>query len=200
MCIYINCLLTHDQLGTMPAIRRSKRVVRTPERLAQWMTAKCHHTFDRKHHAKTYIPDNARLTGYPVQQTAITKRERAVWTEARGTHTVVKIHPVTLIPYVVTAQNHGMHDTTDRGLALFAANERAKKKRQKRLQTMKKPCVTCRACVPSPHHMWGMSGTYECPVCLKNYTFNKVPGALTCGHVTCERCFKRLPVKIKQIC
>ena len=198
MCIYISCSLTHVQVGPMPAIRKSKRVVRRPERLAQWMTAKCHYTFDKKHHSKTYIPDNARLTGSPVKQTAITKRERTKWQEAQGAHTVVKIHPVTLIPYLVPVENQDSDNIMDRHLARSAANEEARKKRQKRLQIMKRPCVTCRTCVPSPHHMWGMPGTYECPVCLKNYAFNKIPGVLTCGHVTCAGCFKRLPVKVNK--
>ena len=59
-------------------------------------------------------------------------------------------------------------------------------RKKKQLTRIKKTCTMCFQKVPEPHVMWGMEGKYTCPVCLKEFNYNKVAGSLTCGHFTCK--------------
>lgn len=174
--------------------RKSKRRVKPPQRLGDWMQARVHRSFDSKEIRKTYVPGNAVLSSgkesYKAKHTKRGPPRLALGTDIFGI-SQIKVNPVTLEPYYAHTENTTTQATTHYQTQSPGCHILKKTKQNK--INVKKKCPLCVKKVPFPHLMWGIEGTYTCPVCFKDFKYNKTAGCLTCGHFTCQSCFLKLP-------
>lgn len=55
----------------------------------------------------------------------------------------------------------------------------------------RRKCPVCRKITPPPILLY-KDGTFECLVCCEEYEHREVPCVLSCGHVVCDKCWKRM--------
>ena len=171
--------------------RKSTRKRNVPDRLGDWMQASCHQSFKKQRTQKTYMPNNALLVKQnnlqAIQLFSSSHTKRSMESTALESDTEkIKIHPVTLKPYVERKTGTDLSQI-DVSLSLSTFNHKRKKP-----TVSKKQCALCKTLVPKPHMLFGIEGSYNCPICFHTYSYDAMPGALLCGHMTCNKCFDSL--------